>query len=204
MRFTRRDIAVTALIAVAAFVAWYIAARPLALIVDSVSTRPLSSSSHARIGWNGSYLLIDSEVLDNEDPDNRIALNLRVDSSGRLVATAHGKSLALGRRDGIVANANEKDPAYVAGPGDRIVFTRAKSWLIWPTWFDFNFVTGHSPSWKRFSTYRLVWKKPSGATLDLTWRFEDWYYPDFDGWTGADMIGENSCGLVRVEIEGPR
>jgi hypothetical protein len=203
MKITGRNIAVTALIAVAAFVAWYIAARPLALIVDRVSTRSLSSSSLARIGWNGSYLLIDSEIFGNEDPDNRIALNLRVDSSGRLVAIAQGTSLALGRRDGIVVNANERDPAYVAEPGDRIVFTRAKSWLIWPTWFDFNLVTGHSPSWKRFSTYRLVWKKPSGATLDLTWRFEDWYYPDFGGWTGADMIGENSCGLVRVEIEGP-
>ncbi len=40
--------------------------------------------------------------------------------------------------------------------------------------------------------YELRWKKPSGATLDMVWRYQ--------GWDNGFSVHEGSTGLTRVEI----
>jgi hypothetical protein len=61
-------------------------------------------------------------------------------------------------------------------------------------------MTGHSPSWKRHRYYELIWKKRSGAQLQMVWRFEQYFYST-DGWTGGDMTREGSTGLIKAEIK---
>jgi len=69
----------------------------------------------------------------------------------------------------------------------------------WPTPFDLNFMTGHSPSWKRHLYYRLTWKKQNNTKLDMLWRYEPYFY-SADGWVSGFMMREGSTGLIRVDI----
>jgi hypothetical protein len=136
-----------------------------------------------------------------EDSHDVERLKLSVDATRRLIATDKGKSIVLGTQQGTLLQPGdpEPQPAFHAEHGDSITIARTQGWVIWPNWFETNWMTGNSPRWKRFLTYRLRWEKPSGAALELFWRFEQWYYP-MDGWTAADMMGETSCGLVDVQI----
>jgi hypothetical protein len=78
-----------------------------------------------------------------------------------------------------------------------ISLTKERSYLSWPNPFEMNFMTGWTPSKKRFTYYRLVAKKPSGARLEMLWRFEEYYYSR-GGWAGADMVADPPMGLIRV------
>ncbi len=70
-------------------------------------------------------------------------------------------------------------------------------------------MTGHSPSWKQHRYYQLIWKKPSGAKLEMLWRYEQYFYPG-DGWGSGFMTCQgfhayegdvhSSTGLIRVDI----
>jgi len=75
--------------------------------------------------------------------------------------------------------------------------------LSWPTPFDFNFTTGHSPSWKRQLHYQLLWKKASGANLQMLWRYEQFFYPR-SRWGSRFMTREGTTGLIMVDIKERR
>jgi len=186
---------------IVAIVAWFAAARFTSLFVDTLTTEEIGSSNPGGIVWNGSFLQIGPRMLGVEGLDNKVVLNLDVDSAGRLIASMDRRTLVLGPRGGSAPSAGEQAPIFAGETGDQIRFTLSRSRLSWPSLFDFNFMTGNSPSWKRFVYYRLVWKKPSGATLDLLWRFEQWYYASEGRWMDADMTGADSCGLVRVSLK---
>jgi hypothetical protein len=81
--------------------------------------------------------------------------------------------------------------------GNELSLTKERSYLAWPNPFETNFMTGNSPKWKRFTYYRLVAKKPSGARLEMDWRFVEYFYK-FDGWVGADMTDGDHTGLIRI------
>ena len=66
--------------------------------------------------------------------------------------------------------------------------------------FDFNFMTGHAPSWKRHRYHQLVWTKRSGAKLEMLWRYEQYFYPT-DGWAAGNMTREGNTGLIKAEIK---
>ncbi len=188
-------------IAIAVGVAWYVGARSVALWTEVFDTEDLGSKDVAQIGWNGTYLLVDSQILDLSAPGNSQAMQLSVDAQHRLVASVGGKTIVLGAARGTMPDAQEPLPAFAVAPGDRATLSRARSRLMWPNWFETNFMTGNSPSWKRFSYFHLVVRKASGATLDLFWRFEQWYYPSDRRWLAPDMVGKDFCGLVRASLQ---
>ncbi len=88
---------------------------------------------------------------------------------------------------------------FAPQPGDKISLTIRRSFLSWPTPFDFNFMSGHSPSWKRNRYYQLRWQKSSGRKLEMLWRYEQYFYRG-DGWTSGMMTREGSTGLIKAEI----
>jgi hypothetical protein len=47
--------------------------------------------------------------------------------------------------------------------------------------------------------YRILWKKPSGAKLEMLWRYEQYFYSD-KGWASGFMTREGSTGLVKVDM----
>jgi hypothetical protein len=81
--------------------------------------------------------------------------------------------------------------------GNELSLTKERSYLAWPNFFETNFMTGNSPKWKRYTYYRLVAGKRSGARLEMDWRFVEYFYK-FDGWVGADMTDPGSTGLIRI------
>jgi len=203
MRLTWLNFAGAASAIVAIAVAWYAGARPAALLFDGIASRELSSASLGKIGWNGTYLLIDGHVMGLTASGDTQSMRLTVDAHDRLVATANGKSIVLGARNGTLPDQGETIAAFAADEGDRIDFVHTQGRLIWPNWFETNYMTGQTPTWKRFHHYRLVWRKASGETLTLFWRYEDYYSPSDHRFVGADMTGPDHCGLVRAEISAP-
>ena len=88
--------------------------------------------------------------------------------------------------------------------GDDASLLTRRSALNWPTPFDFNFMTGHSPSWKRHRYHEVRWKKPSGATLNMLWRYEQSFYGQQlvpgNGWDSGFTVHQGSTGLIRLDI----
>ena len=196
-----RVLILTLLAVAVAVVALLFFARPLVLLADHFVTTRVAVVSATPIGWNGDVLLVGGRVLNLQAPDYAPAAQLRVDADGRLALSAGGRSFALGPRAAAVAAGGFDAPGFAAETGDTASLLVEHSWVAWPTPFDFNFMTGHSPSWRRAVYYRLAWTKPSGARLGLTWRFEQPYYPA-DGWT-ADLVRDGWSGLVEVAINDP-
>jgi len=197
-----RIILVVIVAAVAAFVLWYAGARTLALASESFSAQTLATPPLGRIGWNGTYLRVGGRIRGLTGSDDKAILQLSADAAHRLVAAAGGRTIELGPQRGTLPDDNETMDAFAPDAGDRITFTRTRGRIAWPNWFSTNFMTGNSPSWKRFVTDRLVWTKKSGATLTLLWRYEEWYYESEGHWMeDAGMVGPDSCGLVQAEIK---
>src|ERR1700730_6928302 len=92
------------------------------------------------------------------------------------------------------------DIPFAADDGDEVVFSRDRSLIAWPTPFEMNWMTGHSPSWRRNLYYRLHWHKRSGESFDLVWRLEEGRYRD-EGWSEASRLG--TTGLIDYSIIGP-
>lgn len=64
-----------------------------------------------------------------------------------------------------------------------------------------HILSTRSPRWKRYVYYTLIWKKRSGATLTMRWRYEqDYYTHDPRGWTEPLMMWNGQTGLLSVDI----
>lgn len=75
---------------------------------------------------------------------------------------------------------------FAADPGDEIAFTKSRSWLAWPTPFQVSIMGAARTSWRRHAYYRLLWKKRSGAALELLWRDQQGFYAGV-GWTDGNL-----------------
>jgi hypothetical protein len=116
-------------------------------------------------------------------------MEMKIDPAGEFVVQTPGHAIVLGRVDdslGIKPSA-----------GDKARFDIEHSMMSWPTPLAINFMTGHSPAWKRHVYYRLIWEKPDGARLEMVWRYEQWFYED---WASGFMTTPGTTGLIRVDI----
>ena len=95
--------------------------------------------------------------------------------------------------------AGRPDIKFTSEPADELTFRIERSALSQPTPFEISFLGGSTPWWRRHLYYRLEWKKPSGAKLDMLWRFEQQYYSK-TGWTEGHMMYDYFTGLLRVKI----
>jgi hypothetical protein len=169
------------------FTLWIGAGRQISLLLDRVGTVPIQTLPVTPLAYDGSEsggtLQIGELPMSTQDPDYKpFPLRIRTDSQQRLILMSAGKSFLLAKE-----------------PGDQISFTMKRSLLSWPTPFEVNFISGHSPSWKRHVYYVLRWRKTSGARLEMIWRDEQYFYPG-DGWANGFMTREGSTGLIRVNI----
>ena len=202
---------------VAVAVLWLLTARWCSLWLDRIYTPPLANLQSNPIGWNGTYLqfgaalpdtigpkgwngpdlLVGGHILDLSGPDDRPVAALQVNATDQLVLVADERRFVFGSRAGTIPGADEPMPAFAADPGDMSSLVVRRSLLSWPTPFEFNFMTGQSPSWRRHLYYLLLWRKASGQRLTMRWRFEQ----GFDAVNGWHAAGEG--GLTRVEIRSP-
>jgi hypothetical protein len=197
-----RNILITITIVVALAIAipatWIFGGRQLSLFLDRFWTIETASSRINSVVYEGSgtggILHINDLALSLNDR-NGPTPNVGTAKDGQLALADSGKVFAFGPTRSEAENLATAPP-----PGDDAFIQIRRSLLSWPTPFDLNFMTGHSPSWKRHLYYRLVWKKPSGAKLEMVWRYEQYFYPG-NGWASGFTTHEGSTGLLRVDIK---
>jgi hypothetical protein len=177
--------------------AWIFGGRQLSLLIDRYKRTETASARINSITYEGSgsggILRVNDLALSLNDT-NRPSPTIGSTKDDQLALAAGGKVFAFGPPRSETENLVASPPT-----GDDASITIQQSVLSWPTPFDFNFMTGTSPSWKRHIYYRLLWKKPSGATLEMLWRYEQFFYSG-SGWGSGFMTREGSTGLVEVDI----
>jgi hypothetical protein len=177
------------IIALVLIIIWLYAGRPVTSLLDHLIT----------IKYDGGGLLIDQFEMTFGATDNlRSKLVLCSDSLNQVILSSGKQSFTLGPRTNPVDPSGRLEIDFVPTPGDELSFTSSRSVFGWPTPFEFNFMM-RSPWWKRYVYYRLVWKKPDGAKLEMLWRYEQQYY-SINGWTQPEMMWNWYTGLIRVDI----
>src|SRR5256714_12622763 len=146
---------------------WVLRGREVSLFIDRFGTIEIASTRINSIVYEGSggggILHITDLALSLNDK-NGPSPNIGTTKNDQLGLADRGKVFAFGPPQSEAENLKIVPPT-----GDDAFVEIRRSVLSWPTPFDFNFMTGHSPSWKRHMYYRLLWKKPSGAKLEMLW-----------------------------------
>ncbi len=197
MRRILITLAILVVCIVAVSATWIFRGRQVSLFLDRFGTIETDSARIHSIVYEGNgtggILHINDLALGLNDK-NGSAPNIGSTKDGQLGLAVGGKVFPFGPPRSEAENLAAVPPA-----GDDAFIRSRRSALSWPTPFDLNFMTGHSPSWKRHSYYQLIWKKPSGANLEILWRYEQYFYPG-NGWGSGFMTHERSTGLIRVDI----
>jgi hypothetical protein len=186
-------------VAAAVAIAWLFLGQQLTLLLDRFITIGAASLPVSTLEYDGGGFLIGHLQMTFGGIDNlRSDLELCSDSAHRVLLRTSGQFFTLGPRTNPVDPAGRPEIYFVAEPGDELSFSSSRSLIGWPTPFEF-YIMIHSPWWKRYVYYRLVWKKRSGAKLEMRWRYEQDYYAA-TGWTEPAMMWNGQTGLLRVDI----
>jgi hypothetical protein len=188
---------------------WVFFGCEVSLLVDrfgqiEIGSVPIHSLRYKGSGTGGWLTVNDVPLSLNAILNPKITLSIGSTKDDQFAVANGGKVFALGPLTHRGENAGD-NLAVVPQSGDEAFLVTRHSTLSWPTPFEFNVMTGHSPWWKRHIYYELRWKKTSGATLDMTWRYEQPFYGQQllpgDGWGGGFSVHKGSTGLIRVDIK---
>ena len=179
---------------------WIFGGRQIALVLDRLGTVEIEKVSITELSYEGTasggIFRLNNGMLSTTGPDNHpFPLSIVPDANNKLILFIAGKSFPLGE----LLPASSATFTVRPDKDDEASLTIRRSFLSWPTPFDFNFMTGHAPSWKRHRYHQLIWKKRSGSKLEMLWRYEQYSYPA-EGWTEGNMTRENTTGLIKAEI----
>ena len=198
MRKILITLAVLIAVVIAFLATWIFYGHQISLLLDRFGTFEMTSARINSIAYQGNGT---GGILHVNDLE--LSLNDR-NGPTPSIGTTKNDQLALADRGKVFAfgpvRTEAENLATVPPAGDDASIEIRRSILNWPTPFEVNFMTGHSPSWKRHLYYRLLWKKPSGANLEMLWRYEQYFYPG-NGWASGFMTRQGSTGLIQVEIK---
>ena len=182
---------------------WIFRGREISSFLDRYWTIETQSAPIQSIAYEGSgtggMFICDGVSLSLNDVRPGLSVSVGSTKDNQLALASSGKVFAFGPLNSKSEDTGEHlDTA--PPPGDQSFLATRHSAVSWPTPFDLNFMSGHSPSWKRNIYQQIRWKKSSGASLEMLWRYEQSFYAG-TGWTSALMTREGSTGLIRVEIK---
>lgn len=181
---------------------WIFRGREISSFIDRYWTVETRSASIQSIGYEGSgtggILMVNDVSLSLNDVRPELSFRVGSTKDNQLALATSGKVFAFGPLTSTSEDTGER-LATVPPLGDQAFLGIRHSVLSWPTPLDLNFMTGHSPSWKRHIYQEIRWKKSSGAKLQMLWRYEQFFYPG-NGWTSGLMTREGSTGVIRVDI----
>jgi hypothetical protein len=208
MRKVLITVAILVPVLVGALAAWIFFGRQITLFIDQFGTIQSATAKVQSIAYEGSgtggWLTVNEVHLSLNDVNPKIAPSIGSTKDNQLALANGGQVFAFGPPMTKTENGGDY-LAAVPPQGDEAFLVTRHSALGWPTPFEFNFMTGHSPSWKRYMYYELRWKKPSGAILEMLWRYEQSFYGQKlvpgNGWAGGFGVHEGSTGLFRVNIK---
>ncbi len=182
---------------IAILAAWIFGGRQISFFLDRFGTIEMSSARINSIKYEGNGtggVLYANDLGLSLNDRNAPTPSVGTTKTDQLALADKGKVFAFGS-----LRTETENLATVPPAGDDASIEIRRSALSWPTPFDLNFMTGQSPSWKRHLYYRLLWKKPSGAKLEMLWRYEQYFYPG-NGWANGFMTREGSTGLIQIGI----
>ena len=198
MRKILITLAVFVAVVIAFLATWIFSGHQISLLLDRFGTIEMSSARINSIAYQGNgtggILHVNDLELSLND-GNGPAPSIGTTKNDQLALADRGKVFAFGP-----VRTEAENLATVPPADDDASIEIRRSILNWPTPFEVNFMTGHSPSWKRHLYYRVRWKKSSGATLEMLWRYEQYFYPG-NGWASGFMTRQGSTGLIQVEIK---
>src|SRR5258708_40191289 len=197
MRKILITLAVLIAVVIAFMATWIFYGHQISLLLDRFGTIEMTSVRINSIAYQGSgtggILRVNDLGLSLNDR-NGPTPSIGTTKNDQLALADRGKVFAFGP-----VRTEAENLATVPPAGDDASIEIRRSILNWPTPFELNFMTGHSPSWKRHLYYRVLWKKPSGAKLEMLWRYEQYFYPD-SGWANGFMTYRDSTGLIQLDI----
>ena len=199
-----RKFLVLLLIVLALVVLWLWRGRDLSMAVDKFhlaqsSSRPIRTISYEGNGTGGILRADDVDLSLNQVDLGDVQPSVGTPKDGQVALSYAGKVFPFGQP----LSQDEKLATNVP-QGDTATIAVEHSVIPWRNYFEVNFMTGNSPTWKRFVYQKLTWKKPSGAKLDMVWRYEQFFYEN-SGWSERLMTRPGASGLIRVEIsDAPR
>jgi len=198
MRKILITLAVLIAVVIAFLATWIFYGHQISLLLDRFGTIEMTSARINSIAYQGNGT---GGILHVNDLE--LSLNDR-NGPTPSIGTTKNDQLALADRGKVFAfgpvRTEAENLATVPPAGDDASIEIRRSILNWPTPFELNFMTGHSPSWKRHLYYRVRWKKSSGTNLEMLWRYEQYFYPG-NGWASGFMTHQGSTGLIRVDIK---
>ena len=197
MRKILTTLAIVVALVIAISATWIFGGRQLSLFLDRFWTIETASSRINSVVYEGSGtggILHINDLALSLNGRNGPTPTVGTTKDGQLALADSGRVFAFG-----LPRSEAENLATVPPQGDDAFIQIRRSILSWPTPFDFNFMTGHSPSWKRHLYYRVLWTKPSGAQLQMLWRYEQYFYPG-NGWASGFMTRQGSTGLIRLDI----
>src|SRR6266404_7531607 len=197
MRKILTTLAIVVALVIAISATWIFGGRQLSLFLDRFWTIETASRRINSVVYEGSGtggILHVNDLALSLNGRNGPTPTIGTAKDGQLALADSGKVFAFGPPRSEAENLATAPP-----PGDHAFIQIRRSLLSWPTPFDLNFMTGHSPSWKRHLYYRVLWTKPSGAKLEMVWRYEQYFYPG-NGWASGFMTRQGSTGLIRLDI----
>jgi len=114
----------------------------------------------------GGTLTCDGVSFSLNDVKPGLSLSVGSTKDNQLALASSGKVFPFGPLKSASENIIER-LATAPPRAEYALVTTRHSVLIWPAPFDLNLMTGQSPSWKRRIYYEIVWKKSSGANLQM-------------------------------------
>jgi hypothetical protein len=159
-----------------ALLAWLTVGPQISSLIDRFFTVPYAVLPLGRFALDASQFIIGSRRW-------IMAKDLRIarDSHNRVTLSTAGRTFTLGPITNCTSGSAGACFEFVPDPDDQISFLKNRSWLSWPTPFQFSIMGGQRTSWCRHSYNRLLWKKSSGATMEFVWRDEQGFYAGH-GW----------------------
>jgi len=182
---------------------WLLAGRKVSLMADRVETIRTSSVPVEVVAYEGSgtggTLVVNDLRLDLTPVDAKTEPpDVGTTKDGEVALSFGGKVFPFGPMKQNSPDTDEK-LAAVTQPGDIALIEISHSAIDWIEPFRINFMTGQSPSWLRHVYYRVAWERPSGAKLDLIWRYEQHFYSG-SGWGSSFMTRAGSTGLISLRL----
>jgi len=194
-----RKILIALLLVIAFGALWLWRGRDLSMLIDrfkliETSSRPIKTIAYEGKGTGGILHVEDLDLSLNEVELGTAQPSIGTTKDDQLALSFGGKVFPFGP-----TQSGTESLLTVTPSGDVATISIQHSPISWPNFFEINFMTGKSPQWKRHIYQKLVWKKPAGATLEMLWRYEQYFYPE-DRWTNAFMTREGATGLIRIDI----
>src|SRR6266487_2925648 len=135
---------------VAILAGWIFGGREVSMFIDRFETIEIASVPIHSVAYEGSgtggWLTVNDVHLGLDDKNPNIALSIGSTKDNQFALASGGKVFALGPLKSTTENGGDY-LAVVPQAADEAFLVTRHSALSWPTPFDFNFMTGHSPSW---------------------------------------------------------